>query len=59
MLSEREGGIIKVSMRTYRDDIDLAQLAFALGGGGHKKAAGFTFSGRLSVALEKVKVIPA
>ena len=59
VLSEREGGIIKVSMRTYRDDIDLAQLAFALGGGGHKKAAGFTFSGRLSVALEKVKVIPA
>ncbi|HLD28292.1 MAG TPA: bifunctional oligoribonuclease/PAP phosphatase NrnA [Patescibacteria group bacterium] len=32
----------KISMRTTRDDIDLSQLAGMYGGGGHKKAAGFS-----------------
>jgi len=32
----------KVSMRTKRDDIDLSKIAGFYGGGGHKKASGFT-----------------
>ena len=31
-----------VSLRTIRDDIDLSKIAMKYGGGGHKKAAGFT-----------------
>ncbi len=36
----------QVSYRTVRDDIDLGgEIAHSLGGGGHRKAAGSTFSG--------------
>lgn len=37
-----EDGFVKASSRTTRDDVDLATLAKAFGGGGHRKAAGFT-----------------
>jgi len=40
LLSEREDSI-KASLRTNREDIDLAALAQKFGGGGHRKAAGF------------------
>ena len=45
-LREIGDGKIKGSLRTV-EDIDVAALAKALGGGGHKKAAGFTIEGRL------------
>ncbi len=32
----------RVSMRTTKDDVDLSAIATRFGGGGHKKAAGFT-----------------
>ncbi|MFA5124888.1 MAG: DHH family phosphoesterase [Patescibacteria group bacterium] len=38
-LSSRE---VKASWRTKRDDVDLASFCRLFGGGGHKKAAGFT-----------------
>lgn len=41
VLSEEENNIIKGSLRTTRDDIDVSLLAKAFNGGGHKKAAGF------------------
>ncbi|MGL5830767.1 MAG: DHH family phosphoesterase [Candidatus Altimarinota bacterium] len=47
LLNEDEKGNVKGSFRTRRDDIDLAELAGHFGGGGHKKAAGFTMPGRL------------
>jgi phosphoesterase RecJ-like protein len=47
LLYESETGKIKGSLRTERDDIDLAELARYLGGGGHKKAAGFSLDGRI------------
>jgi oligoribonuclease NrnB/cAMP/cGMP phosphodiesterase (DHH superfamily) len=31
-----------VSLYTTRDDVDVSEVAMAYGGGGHKKAAGFT-----------------
>ena len=32
----------KVSMYTMKDDIDVSKICYKFGGGGHKKAAGFT-----------------
>lgn len=46
MLTERDGSV-KGSLRTLKDDIDVAAIAGEFGGGGHKKAAGFTIPGRL------------
>lgn len=45
MLTERNGKV-KGSLRTL-NDIDVAEIAGRFGGGGHKKAAGFTVPGRL------------
>ena len=46
LLTEREDKV-KGSFRTLRDDIDLSRLAKMFGGGGHRKAAGFSVEGRL------------
>lgn len=46
MLTERDG-TVKGSLRTLKSDIDVAAIASEFGGGGHKKAAGFTIPGRL------------
>jgi bifunctional oligoribonuclease and PAP phosphatase NrnA len=40
-------GIIKCSLRTIKDQIDVSQLAKLFGGGGHRKAAGFSIRGNL------------
>ncbi len=42
-----------VSLRTQRDDVDLAEIASALGGGGHKKASGFGILEDVRVAVIK------
>ena len=47
LLYETEDGKIKGSLRTEKDSVDLSKLARILGGGGHKKAAGFSFSGQI------------
>ncbi len=57
LLNEDEHGQVKGSFRTQRDDIDLAQMAAQFGGGGHKKAAGFTMPGRLQKEVHW-KIIP-
>lgn len=46
ILSERDGKV-KGSLRTLRDDVDVAQMASKFDGGGHKKAAGFALPGKL------------
>ncbi len=46
ILSERDGKV-KGSIRTLRDDVDVAKMAGRFDGGGHKKAAGFALSGKL------------
>lgn len=48
VLTELPGRKIKGSLRTTRPDVDVAALATRLGGGGHKKAAGFTIEGTLN-----------
>ncbi len=47
VLKEQDDGTIKGSLRTTRDDVDVAAIAKLFDGGGHKKAAGFTVKGRL------------
>jgi bifunctional oligoribonuclease and PAP phosphatase NrnA len=47
LLAEDKHGNIKGSLRTQNDDVDLSEIAQLFGGGGHKKAAGFTIPGKL------------
>lgn len=47
IVNESEEGLVKVSLRTTRDDVDVAKFAAFFGGGGHKKSAGFALPGSL------------
>lgn len=46
VLSER-AGTVKGSLRTLRDDVDVAAMAGKFQGGGHRRAAGFSLAGKL------------
>ena len=37
-----ESLMTKVSLRSFHDNVDVSEIAKEFGGGGHKKAAGFT-----------------
>ena len=55
MLLEKEPGRVTVGMRTRdADRFDVSKLAVALGGGGHKAAAGAKLSMNIAEACEKV-----
>lgn len=54
MIKEREGGILKVSLRS-RNDVSVQELASEYGGGGHKTAAGFTYKGDLRVLKKELE----
>jgi phosphoesterase RecJ-like protein len=54
-LTEMKNNTIKTSLRTTTD-IDLTKLAGIFGGGGHKKAAGFSLPGRLVCDKNKVRI---
>lgn len=47
VLKEEGEGIIKGSMRSNDDSLDVSAISKLFGGGGHKKAAGFTIKGKL------------
>jgi len=53
-MKETENGTMKGSFRTTRDDIDVSALAKKLGGGGHKKAAGFTVDGNVEQIVRRI-----
>ncbi len=53
-LKEKTPNVFKGSFRTTRNDLDVSAYAKALGGGGHKKAAGFVVEGTITEALEKI-----
>ncbi|MBU1178173.1 hypothetical protein KJ903_03050 [Patescibacteria group bacterium] len=57
VLSERSDNEIKGSLRTLHDNIDVSKLAATLGGGGHKKAAGFSISGRIANEGGKWRIV--
>lgn len=52
LLTEREKGTIKVSLRTRDERVDVAKIARQLGGGGHVKAAAFSIPGSLKKLTE-------
>ncbi|MDP3971041.1 MAG: DHH family phosphoesterase [bacterium] len=47
VLAQTTPGVIKASLRTTNPLIDVSEFAKLNGGGGHKKAAGFTINGTL------------
>jgi bifunctional oligoribonuclease and PAP phosphatase NrnA len=47
LLTEDGNGNIRGSLRTRHEDINLSDIAKDLGGGGHRKASGFTIKGHL------------
>jgi phosphoesterase RecJ-like protein len=58
LLHEDEKGNVKGSFRTRQEDVDLEEIASKFGGGGHKKAAGFTLPGKLEKET-RWKIIPS
>lgn len=57
LLAEDEG-VVKGSLRTRRDDVNVSDIAGQFGGGGHAKASGFRINGRLEREV-KWKIVPA
>jgi len=55
VLRELPGGQVKGSFRSVTRDI--SKVAKLLGGGGHKKAAGFTIKGRIEEAADGPKIV--
>lgn len=55
LLYEKAGGDVKISFRA-KNDADVQALASQLGGGGHRKAAGATWTG--SIADARARVLP-
>ena len=53
LLRELPDGQVKVSLRS-RGRVDVAAVAQAFGGGGHRNAAGCTLSGPLAAARDRV-----
>jgi phosphoesterase RecJ-like protein len=45
VLREDDSGVLKGSLRTAKEDIDVSKIARIFGGGGHAKASGFSFFG--------------
>jgi bifunctional oligoribonuclease and PAP phosphatase NrnA len=54
VLKEDDGGVWQASMRS-KSLVDVAAIATALGGGGHARAAGFSFSGGAEEAILAVQ----
>lgn len=54
---ETAEGKIRASLRTENDQVDVSRLAAQFGGGGHKKASGFTIDGRLEVAGNSWRIV--
>lgn len=54
---EIENHQIRASIRTEDETVDVARLAAIFGGGGHKKASGFTITGRLQVEESNWKIV--
>lgn len=49
MVLKQKDDVVHGSLRTPFDHVDVSKLAQALGGGGHKKSAGFTVTGKLII----------
>lgn len=54
LLSEDDEGNVRGSLRTKNDDVNMSEIAGTLGGGGHKKASGFSVKGKLKKEIRWV-----
>ena len=54
---ETEDGQIRASIRTEDDHVDVSQLAAIFGGGGHKKASGFTVNGKMKIEKDNWQIV--
>jgi phosphoesterase RecJ-like protein len=54
---ETTDGKIRASIRTEDDETDVSRLAGIFGGGGHKKASGFTIDGKLHIENDNFKIV--
>lgn len=57
VLKELPDGRIKGSLRTTQDNVDVSSIASLFGGGGHKKAAGFSIPGRLVIEGDNLSIV--
>ena len=57
VLKETQDGMVKGSLRTTTNDIDVSEIAGGFGGGGHKKAAGFSVRGRLENIANEWRIV--
>jgi bifunctional oligoribonuclease and PAP phosphatase NrnA len=58
ILSEREGGIVKGSLRSENyKEVDVSKIAATFGGGGHKLASGFELKGKIVETEEGWKIV--
>ena len=53
---ETEEGLIRASLRTEKESVDVSRIAKLFGGGGHKKAAGFTVAADLKLNGESWQI---
>lgn len=58
LFKEEKDGRIKGSLRTTREDVDVSKIAAQFGGGGHKKAAGFSTTGKLLKTENGWQIVP-
>ncbi len=58
VLKESQDGYVKGSLRTASNEIDVAAMAGVFGGGGHKKAAGFSVKGHLENRDGEWTIVP-
>ncbi len=56
LLYEDRKGLLKGSLRTLSDDVNVSKLAGIFGGGGHKRASGFAVPGKVELTDEGVKI---
>lgn len=57
VLTEQSDGTLKGSLRTTRENVDVMSLAKFFGGGGHKKAAGFTINGKIEKTANGFRIV--
>lgn len=57
VLRELPDGMVKGSLRTTSDTVDVSKIAVLFGGGGHAKAAGFTVKGRIAETEKGWKIV--
>lgn len=57
LLYEASDGKIKGSLRTESEGVDVSRLANFLGGGGHKKASGFSLDGKIVADKKGWKIL--